>query len=102
VRDVMERRADHLASGGLARRHDQRIIFVRHITEALRRRQLEAASARLSAEKGLALRQKASTSPASIASLWRGPEACSPWLTISLASSLFLGGRLWSNTLIGR
>jgi len=37
VRDVMERRADHLASAGLARRHGQRIIFARDLTEALRR-----------------------------------------------------------------
>jgi hypothetical protein len=71
VRDLMEWWGDHLASGCLARRHGQRIIFARDLTEALRRRQLEAPSARLSAEKGLALRQKASTSPASIASLWR-------------------------------
>jgi len=48
-----------------------RIDQVVNITEALRRRQLEASSERLSAEKGLALPQKASTSPASIASLWR-------------------------------
>jgi hypothetical protein len=51
VRVVMERRTDHRASGGLARGHGQRIIFARDLIEVLRRRQLEAASARLSAEK---------------------------------------------------
>jgi hypothetical protein len=60
---------DHLASGCLARRRRQRIIFARDLIEVLRRHQLEATSARLSAEMGLALPPKASTS--SVASMSR-------------------------------
>jgi hypothetical protein len=63
---------------GIARCHGQRMIFARDLIEVPRRRQLETASARLSAEKGLAPWQEASRSPASVASVWRrsrGPFA---------------------------
>ena len=93
VRGVVERRADHRASGGLARGHGQRIIFARDLIEVQRRRQPEAASARLSAERGLAPRQKASMSPASVASVWRKFRGLFAIVDDGLVSSLFPGGR---------
>ena len=59
------------SSEGLARRQGQRIVFARDLLDTLRRRELDAAGAKLSAETGLpyhAGRERASTSPASIAS----------------------------------
>jgi len=53
VRDAMEARAEHLADEGLARRQGQRIIFARNLLDTLRRRELDAAADRLSAEIGL-------------------------------------------------
>jgi len=50
----MDRRVDHLVEEGLARRHGQRIIFVRDLIDTLRRRELEDATSKLSAETGLA------------------------------------------------
>jgi hypothetical protein len=49
----MERRIDHLASEGLARRQGQRVVFARDLLETLRRRDLEAATAKLGDETGL-------------------------------------------------
>ena len=54
VRDAMEARVDHLAEEGLARRQGQRVIFARDLLATLRRRELEDAAAKLSAETGLA------------------------------------------------
>src|SRR5579884_3430441 len=54
VRDAMEARIDHLAEGGLARRQGQRVVFARDLLATLRRRELEDAAAKLSAETGLA------------------------------------------------
>lgn len=56
ARDAMERRADHLVGEGLARRQGQRVIFARDLLNTLRRRELDAAVSRLSAETGLLFR----------------------------------------------
>ncbi len=53
VREAMDRRVDQLAEAGLARRQGQRIIFARDLIDTLRRRELEDATAKLSAETGL-------------------------------------------------
>jgi len=53
VRDAMEARAKHLVDEGLARRQGQRIIFARGLLDTLKRRELDAAAAKLSAEIGL-------------------------------------------------
>jgi len=49
----MDRRIDHLAGEGLARRQGQRVVFARDLINILRRRELDAAAANLSAETGL-------------------------------------------------
>ena len=54
VREAMDRRVDYLIEEGLARRQGQRIVFARDLLETLRRRDLDDAVARLSAETGLA------------------------------------------------
>ncbi|HEX4077414.1 MAG TPA: DUF3363 domain-containing protein [Rhizomicrobium sp.] len=54
ARKAMEDRVDHLIEEGLARRQGQRIIFARDLLSTLRRRELENAATRLSAETGLA------------------------------------------------
>ena len=54
VRHAMEARVDHLAVEGLAHRQGQRVIFARDLLATLRRRELEDAAAKLSAETGLA------------------------------------------------
>ncbi len=53
VREGLERRVDHLAGEGLARRQGQRTVFARDLLDMLRRRELDAAAGRLSAEIGL-------------------------------------------------
>jgi hypothetical protein len=53
VRDAMTARAEHLAEDGIARRQGQRIILQRDLLDTLRRRELGAAGAKLSAETGL-------------------------------------------------
>jgi hypothetical protein len=53
VREAMDVRVDFLISEGLARRHGQRVIFICDLLETLRRRELDAAGAKLSAETGL-------------------------------------------------
>ena len=59
VRDAMDRRIDHLVEQDLARRQGQRVIFARDLLNTLRRRELDAAAANLSAETGLAHRPSA-------------------------------------------
>jgi type IV secretory pathway VirD2 relaxase len=54
VREAMERRLDYLAGEGLARRQGAKVIFARDLLNTLRRRELDATIARLSAETGLA------------------------------------------------
>jgi type IV secretory pathway VirD2 relaxase len=51
---AMERRIDYLCHEGLARRKGQRFAFARDLINTLRRRELDEATARLSAETGLA------------------------------------------------
>ena len=53
AREAMQARAEHLAEEGLARRQGQRIILQRDLLATLRRRELDAVGARLSAETGL-------------------------------------------------
>jgi type IV secretory pathway VirD2 relaxase len=59
VRDAMDRRIDHLAGEGLARRQGQRAVFARDLINTLRRRELDAAAAKLADETGLAHRPSA-------------------------------------------
>ena len=54
VRQAMEARVDRLAAEGLAHRQGQRVIFARDLLATLRRRELEDAAAKVSAETGLA------------------------------------------------
>ena len=54
VREAMSARIDHLVEEGLARRQGQRVVFARDLLDTLRRRELEAAAARVAAETGLA------------------------------------------------
>ena len=53
VRDALAKRADHLATEGLARRQGPRTVFARDLLDQLRRREIDAVSAKLSAETGL-------------------------------------------------
>jgi Protein of unknown function (DUF3363) len=53
VRDALGARAEHLAAEGLAERQGARIVPQRDLLATLRRRELDAAGARLSVEKGL-------------------------------------------------
>jgi type IV secretory pathway VirD2 relaxase len=54
VREAMERRIDHLASQGFARRQGQRVTFAQDLINTLRRRELDETTARLAVETGLA------------------------------------------------
>jgi len=56
VRDAIERRAEHLASEGLARRQGQRTLFARDLLDTLRRRELDEAAVKLSRQTGLPYR----------------------------------------------
>lgn len=53
TRDALQGRAEHLVDEGLARRQGQRIIVQRDLLTTLRRRELDAVGAKLSAETGL-------------------------------------------------
>jgi len=57
VREAMEARVDHLVGQGVARRQGQRVVFARDLLATLRRRELQEAAAKLSAESGLDYRQ---------------------------------------------
>ena len=59
LRQAMDRRIDHLVEQDLARRQGQRVIFARDLLNTLRRRELDEAAARLSAETGLSHRPSA-------------------------------------------
>ena len=59
VREAMDRRIDHLVEQDLARRQGQRVIFARDLINTLRRRELDEAAAKLSADTGLAHRPSA-------------------------------------------
>jgi hypothetical protein len=47
---------EHLATEGLARRQGQRVVFARNLLDTLRRREIDAVVAKLSAETGLGYR----------------------------------------------
>jgi len=51
--EAMEVRVEFLVSEGLARRQGQRVIFIRDLLDTLRRRELDTAGAKISAETGL-------------------------------------------------
>ena len=53
MRESMDVRVDFLVSEGLVRRQGQRVIFMRDLLDTLRRRELDTASAKISAETGL-------------------------------------------------
>ena len=53
VTKAIKERAEHLADEGLARRQGQRIILQRDLLNALRRRELDTAAAKLTDETGL-------------------------------------------------
>ena len=53
ARDAIAARAEHLVAEGLAGRQGQRIILQRDLLNTLRRRELDAAGAKLSGETGL-------------------------------------------------
>src|SRR5262249_41942499 len=48
VRNAMEARVEQLVKRGVARRQGQRVIFARDLLDALQRRELEVAAARMS------------------------------------------------------
>jgi type IV secretory pathway VirD2 relaxase len=56
LRAAMERRIDHLAQDGLARRQVQRVVFARGLLETLRRRELDDAIRKIGADHGLSHR----------------------------------------------
>jgi type IV secretory pathway VirD2 relaxase len=56
VRDALQRRIDHLATEGLARRDGQRVIFARQLIDILRQRNLDAAAADTAIKSGLEYR----------------------------------------------
>jgi type IV secretory pathway VirD2 relaxase len=59
VREAMDLRIDHLAQQGMAERQGQRVVFARDLINTLRRRELDVAASKLSAETGLAHRPSA-------------------------------------------
>lgn len=52
VRGALDRRAEHLIGQGLAERQSRGVSFNRNLIETLRRRELDAAGAKLAAESG--------------------------------------------------
>jgi hypothetical protein len=59
VREAMDRRVGHLVEDGLAQRRGQRVIYARDLINTLRRRDLEEAASKVSAETKLAHRPSA-------------------------------------------
>jgi hypothetical protein len=60
MKSAMTARADHLIEQGLARRQGQQVIYARNLLDTLRRRELDAAGAKLSAEMGMPFNKAAS------------------------------------------
>ena len=56
VAEAMDRRLEHLAGEGLARRQGQRVIFSRDLLNTLRRRELDNAAGKIATENGLVYR----------------------------------------------
>jgi type IV secretory pathway VirD2 relaxase len=59
VRDAMDRRIEHLAGEGHARRQGQRVLFARNLLDTLRRRELNDAAGKIAAETRLICRPSA-------------------------------------------
>ena len=59
VRQALDRRTEHLVSEGLARRTGQRAVFARDLLDTLQRRELDAASERITGQTGLARQRTA-------------------------------------------
>jgi type IV secretory pathway VirD2 relaxase len=59
VREAMDRRVEHLAGEGLARRQGQRVTFARDLLNTLRKQELGAAAGKINAETGLIYRPSA-------------------------------------------
>ena len=59
VRKAMDQRINHLVEQNLVRRQGQRVIFARDLINTLRRRELDEATSKLSADTGLAHRPSA-------------------------------------------
>jgi type IV secretory pathway VirD2 relaxase len=59
VREAMDRRVEHLAAEGLARRQGQRVIFARDLLDTLRKRDLGGAANKIVSETGLSYRPSA-------------------------------------------
>ena len=59
VRRAMDARTDRLVREGLARRYGERTVFERGLLDTLRRRELDAAGAKIAGEAGLAYRPTA-------------------------------------------
>jgi hypothetical protein len=59
IQEAMARRIDHLVEAGLARRDGRRVVFARDLLDTLRRRELDAAGARMAAQTGGAYRPTA-------------------------------------------
>lgn len=59
VEQALQGRADHLVEEGLAQRDGRRILFARNLLQTLRRRELDDAVQKVSAETGLAHRPSA-------------------------------------------
>jgi type IV secretory pathway VirD2 relaxase len=53
VREALERRTEHLASEGLARRAGKRVVFARDLLDTLGRRDLDAVAAKITLATGL-------------------------------------------------
>jgi hypothetical protein len=56
VLEAMDRRVEHLAGEGLARRQGQRVMFSRDLLDTLRRRELNHAAGKIAAESRLVYR----------------------------------------------
>ena len=69
VSEAMDARVEFLVSEGLARRQGQRVIFIRDLLDTLRRRELDTAGAKISAETGLPYHSAAESE--SIAGVYR-------------------------------
>lgn len=63
VRWAIEARADHMTGEGLARRQGQRLVLARDLLDTLRRRELDSAAEKLSADTGLPYRPAAAGEP---------------------------------------
>jgi type IV secretory pathway VirD2 relaxase len=59
VREAMDRRAEHLAGEGFARRQGQRVLFARNLLDTLRTRELNDTTGKIAAETGLVYRPSA-------------------------------------------